>query len=305
MPNHVTNILSFKGPKADIQELRNSIKSVNSDGDKIEIDFNKIIPMPNSLNITSGSKVDIGIAILKFKERGDDSELIKKLNYPWVKAENITTPQQLADYFLSQENNKNDYLKEARIALDNLERYGYKDWYSWSVANWDTKWNAYNISEEADDKIYFDTAWSTPFKVINKLSEMFPNVEITLEYADEDFGYNCGIVVFLAGNVLSENIPEGGSSEAYIIATKIQAGNIDELMYRICDSENAEFIETLIYAAIDIYNVETVMHFVDEEEADIFSETFLETLKGVLIHIEAYEHIGKVDEMINQKVGEE
>jgi hypothetical protein len=36
----------------------------------------------------------------------------------------------------------------------------------------------------------------------------------------------------------------------------------------------------------------------------MFSETFLETHKNVLIELEAYEHIGVVDELINQKVGE-
>lgn len=199
--------------------------------------------------------------------------------------------------------------KEEKDWSDNeklcFEKYGHKDWYSWCVANWGTKWNAYNLSNEGENKISFDTAWSTPAQVIERLSEMFPHIEIALEFADEDFGFNCGKVVFLAGNVIEENIPEGGSAEAYVIAAKTQGGDIDDLMFRICDSENSEFIETMINTAIDIYNVETLMYFVEEEETDVFSETFLETLKGVLIHIEAYEHIGKVDEMINQKVGEE
>lgn len=305
MPNHVTNVVSFKGSPKDVKELRNAIKGVDSDGDEILIDFNKIIPMPSSMNITSGSMVDRGIAILKFTEHGDDSELKRMLDYPWVKAENIKTPQQLVDHFLAEEKGDKDYIQEARIALDNIEKYGHKDWYSWCVANWGTKWNAYNLSNEGENKISFDTAWSTPAQVIERLSEMFPHIEIALEFADEDFGFNCGKVVFLAGNVIEENIPEGGSAEAYVIAAKTQGGDIDDLMFRICDSENSEFIETMINTAIDIYNVETLMYFVEEEETDVFSETFLETLKGVLIHIEAYEHIGKVDEMINQKVGEE
>ena len=36
------------------------------------------------------------------------------------------------------------------------------------------------------------TAWSAPIPVIKKLSEMYPNIELTLEFADEDLGQNCG-----------------------------------------------------------------------------------------------------------------
>ena len=134
MPNHVTNNLIFKGSESEIQKLRNTIKGVDSDGDEIEIDFNKIIPMPESMRITSGSLVDRGIAILKFTEQGDDSELKRMLDYPWVKAENIKTPQQLVDHFLAKDKEDKSYMQEARIALDNIEKYGHKDWYSWSIA---------------------------------------------------------------------------------------------------------------------------------------------------------------------------
>lgn len=304
MPNHVTNILKFVGPQEDIQDLFNRIQGVDDEGHKREIDFNKIIPMPQSLMITSGSMVDRGIAILKFTEQGDDTELKAMLNYPWVKAENITTPKQLVNHFLKQDDGNKEYLKEAKIALDNIEKYGHKDWYSWSIANWGTKWNAYEISKD-ENSISFDTAWSTPAPIVEKLSEMFPTVTIILEFADEDFGYNCGSIVFLAGDVIDENIPQGGSAEAYSIASKIKATDIDDLMYRICDSEEEEFITSMIKNAIEIFGLETLMYFMEGEDADMFSETFLETLKGVLIELEAYEHIGDVDEMINQKVGEE
>ena len=304
MPNHVTNILTFVGPQQDIDILRNKIKGVDEHGDEREIDFNKIVPMPSTMQITSGSMVDRGIAIIKFTEHGDDSELRKMLDYPWVKAENIKTPQQLADHFLEKDEGNKQYLQEARIALENIEKYGHKDWYSWSIANWGTKWNAYEISDEGDS-IRFDTAWSTPAPVVEKLSEMFPTITIKLEFADEDFGYNCGSVVFLAGDVIEENIPEGGSAEAYAIATKIQATDIDDLMYRICDSEEEDFIASMIKVAIDEFSAETLIYFMEGEDADMFSETFLETLKSTLIELEAYEHIKEVDEMINQKAGGE
>jgi hypothetical protein len=40
--------------------------------------------------------------------------------------------------------------------------------------------------------VSFDTAWSYPEPVITKMSEMFPEVEFDIAWADEDIGYNCG-----------------------------------------------------------------------------------------------------------------
>lgn len=57
--------------------------------------------------------------------------------------------------------------------------------------------------------------------VIDKLSQMFPEVEIDLQWADEDIGHNVGHVVLLAGEPIDGNIPEGGSREAYEMAFQI------------------------------------------------------------------------------------
>ncbi len=53
MPNHVTNKLEFVGEQERIDEILEAIK--NDEAGIGSIDFNKIIPMPESLNITSGS----------------------------------------------------------------------------------------------------------------------------------------------------------------------------------------------------------------------------------------------------------
>ena len=56
MPNHITNILKFKGDSEQVHTMLDKIKS-----DELSlgsIDFNKIIPMPESLNIEAGSRTD-------------------------------------------------------------------------------------------------------------------------------------------------------------------------------------------------------------------------------------------------------
>lgn len=50
MPNHVVNRINLEGDKEKIAEMLNAIKS--EDYGIGSIDFNKIIPMPESLNTT-------------------------------------------------------------------------------------------------------------------------------------------------------------------------------------------------------------------------------------------------------------
>jgi len=80
MPNHVRNILSFSGDDKEIEKLRNTIKGKFDDGSEMQIDFNKIIPRPESLNITAGSSTDYGIAVVLFREENNPQLLFQFLN---------------------------------------------------------------------------------------------------------------------------------------------------------------------------------------------------------------------------------
>jgi hypothetical protein len=91
-----------------------------------------------------------------------------------------------------------DYIFRGDLGREEEELYGKNNWYAWSVENWGTKWNAF-YSCAGDDSVTFETAWSAPFPVLKKLSEMFPGVTIVHSYADEDIGYNCGKGMFANG----------------------------------------------------------------------------------------------------------
>lgn len=59
------------------------------------------------------------------------------------------------------------------------EQYGHCDWYSWSIENWGTKWDACDVEVEEDKEaeevmIFFTTAWDYPQPIFDKLIEMFP-----------------------------------------------------------------------------------------------------------------------------------
>lgn len=89
--------------------------------------------------------------------------------------------------------------------------YGRNNWYDWCLANWGTKSNCYgydNGVEMEDGKLKFLTAWSAPHPILEKLSQMYPDIKIEHEWADEDIGNNCGRYVYYDGERIEEYFPE-------------------------------------------------------------------------------------------------
>lgn len=219
MPNHVTNCLIIGGVSEDrLKEIRTAIAGVDKESGKVEpLDFNKIIPMPPELMITSGGYTDYGLVVQHPEMAGSPHVWVKTL----AEAE-----ERLAK---ASPEDKENALKEGEQAYQNIKKYGCKDWYNWSIANWGTKWGAYGFQQVANDKeIIFDTAWATPYPVIQKMSEMFPDATFSVTYADEDLGQNCGRYTMQNGVETELYQPDGGSDEAMSLAVEIK-GLQDEL----------------------------------------------------------------------------
>ena len=123
--------------------------------------------------------------------------------------------------FAKDKDDWKDALKEGRMALSNLEKYGVKDWYDWSCNNWGTKWDASNayideyIAEDDDcDKmirIQFDTAWSPPMSWLEKATEKYPFLQFCMNVEEESEAF-CGKPVAQFGQVCDNmtdiNYPE-------------------------------------------------------------------------------------------------
>ena len=112
---------------------------------------------------------------------------------------------------------------------------GYIDdqrWYDWSINNWGTKWNAYETDIQ-DEVVRFDTAWSCPNKYYIALSKKYPEHKFHVTWYDEDLGYNIGTGFFKAGDWFADNVPEGGSKQAYELLFKLSPSIKDsfELKY--------------------------------------------------------------------------
>lgn len=193
MPNHIKNIITLKG---DEKKIRKMLETIQNDNYGLgSVDFNKIIPMPKSLDIESGSRTDRGLKIYR------DFILIYTLAGTLNK-DLSRIPKSSEEAFLKARADSNNAvdLQEwelGKTAWNNIHQYGASTWYDWCVQNWGTKWNAYGYGEDTidyhdGDMLHFQTAWSAPHPVLEKLSKMFPDIELEHEWADEDIGQNCG-----------------------------------------------------------------------------------------------------------------
>jgi len=91
-------------------------------------------------------------------------------------------PQELVDV---ESPNRNEAL-----AAEMQEKYGAPDWYSWSVSNWGTKWNAdANNWRREGDTITFscETAWAPPTNLYHWMFEHGWNVSAS--YIEEGMSF--------------------------------------------------------------------------------------------------------------------
>ena len=114
-----------------------------------------------------------------------------------------------------------------RKALENERKYGYTDWYDWSIENWGTKWDAYEVDYKVNKnsiRLNFQTAWATPYPIFEEISRLFPTLTIIVDFADEDLGRNCGNYEFKDGEAIK--FDEGDLESA----CKVWGYDYDEIM---------------------------------------------------------------------------
>lgn len=237
MPNHVENIITLKGDEKKIREMLETIQS--DDYGLGTVDFNKIIPMPKSLNIESGSKTDRGLK--RYKEFISECLFDRKeTDVLKISAETLTESEKA--YLSKRKDIEPAEWELGKTAWNNIQNYGAPTWYEWSVNNWGTKWNAYGYDENADysknTDLWFQTAWSAPHPVIEKLAEMYPDIVFDHEWADEDIGNNCGRYSYQNGERIEEYFHES-QKDGIEFACRIWDYDPAELDLMLNKAENA------------------------------------------------------------------
>ena len=167
-----------------------------------KVDFNVLLPMPESLNVTSSTTNarDIimylsnkdSISVDKIKENPDIKCLTDDSTFsPEYK---ITNGVKEVEALISEgdADKISQSYKDGKILVDNYRKYGHCTWYEWCNDVWGTKWNASDTeisgAETSEElSISFYTAWCPPFGWLKKLIEQ--GVQFTLSFSEEGGTY--------------------------------------------------------------------------------------------------------------------
>lgn len=178
MPNWTNNNVVIVGTKEQLDKI-----------EKIQMDFQKIIPMPAPLYTDQMSERCVKCDSLMVKGEDKFDRICKpcgiKDNIGGRVFNNSTlTLTDTTDRFRQL----ND--KEQALALEWEKQYGTCSWYDWAVDNWGTKWmvrpDEVKTDRENDSTLAFnfDTAWACPYPILEELSRGY-NVSMSV-YCDNE-----------------------------------------------------------------------------------------------------------------------
>ena len=150
MPNHCYNRVTIYGSGNDTEETRAQIAKLKAIFEDEKV-FGQIIPEPDWANtplLTSDNRFGT--------KYGNDGELPVRSEDPFV-----------------------TYRFQSTGIAD-------QRWYDWRLQNWDTKWDAYDLTVEDEDpdqlEVTFNTAWSPPEAICNEIREQYPDLSVSWFY---------------------------------------------------------------------------------------------------------------------------
>lgn len=207
MPNHVKNIVKMSA----ITTLPIFTEKEGYDKKMVmALDFGKIIPMPESLDVVSGTIENVAIeAAIRKAATAVKQEIMRPIIIPGMLDSEYKKS-------VNRSGKTEDELSKLGLQyIQNLVLHGSATWYNWCVKHWGTKWNAYENEQIDADTITFETAWSAPEPVIAQLAKMYPDIEIEHWWADEDMGANTGYTKYINGELVNSIYHDTCSNSAY------------------------------------------------------------------------------------------
>lgn len=223
MPNWVRNELSVEGKPSALRSFFERCCLIRDEHgtESYGFDFERIIPVPETIRIVSGEEgklADRAIALYRRDILGEE------LAEPEARMLGAMSPEELYGrryrIFLDERKPMLTLLEAGKLYSENERSYGVRSRYDWNCTNWGTKWNACEAEVSPEDGfIVFETAWAAPFPIYRVLAEQFPDLRIHAEYADEDIGFNCGRIDISEGRCTVTSLPEG--TEAVELACEL------------------------------------------------------------------------------------
>jgi hypothetical protein len=198
MPNDCSNYVEIVGPKETLEKIQKVMES----NPNIGFGLKNLFPCPDEL----------------YKSKAVFSDTYPPVWDTWLKDGALS--QKEFDDLITE-------LDEHRLAGQlNLEKYGHKDWYSWCLGNWGTKWGDYDhpttdsiVYRHDDHHIAFAyyTAWG-PFEenFWVKVSSDYPDCLFTAVFEESGM---CFVGASVAKNghcvILSEDLRFDWSEDMY------------------------------------------------------------------------------------------
>ncbi len=191
MPNHTANNFTVTGPVADVKRFLQQAA-----GSDRELSFDSLLPLPTVLK---GSTAPVRI------------QPQEEINAEWDEWYKRKDEGKLEKWELEQ--GRPMGLGVTQETYDTLmKEHGVSNWYDWSVLNWGTKWDCYDVrewniavaDEEMTATIYYETAWSPATQLWLTVSKQYPTLTFFHEFADEGGGF-LGDETIHNGTVVEEN----------------------------------------------------------------------------------------------------
>lgn len=202
MPNHITTLCTITGDAEKVEAFRVvHITAGEESGKPFErFDFETIVPKPQCVKDTERGwavgQENVGDAQVELYARALLANrrhfLTPSERFPWMPAD----VQRWGDVITWLDRTSPGAAKWGRASLVCAAETGYPGWYEWSCANWGTKWGSYQYKERerSPGRFVFDfqTAWSVPVPILNRLADIWPELLIETESIDEGGGEYVG-----------------------------------------------------------------------------------------------------------------
>ena len=216
MPNHISTNFRVSGPTNELRRFMSDAASSSS-----VLSLNNLLPMPDELRVVS------------FPVRIMTQAEIDKQWADWRK--NKEDKRDTGPMGLHSFNSDRPFaLGITKETSDDYKaKYGTDNWYDWSVSNWGSKWDIYDVTEWnvttiitprdcsiscAD--IFYMTAWSPVTNAWQQISKKYPTLEFFHEFADEGGGF-VGSQIIQNGDIVEDNDYEWNSDAGIVIRENV------------------------------------------------------------------------------------
>lgn len=222
MSSSVINQITFGSDTAARTAFQCMLHEMQAEGQPLgSIDFNKLIPMPQELDMRAGFVTHMGLKqyinfltesvvtaqATLFASEAERTAIIGAHLAKWGAVE-LKDPEAWA---------------LGKKAFQNLKKYGCPTWVEWSELNWGTRDNAFNCTalDSASDTMVFQTTDAAVPKIAAALSQKFPAQKITYYWTDEKSKQRLGQMVFQDGDAIEVRIPDEPAALAHAMSAGV------------------------------------------------------------------------------------